>query len=90
MCPVVAITGGCALNNVIPGALHKKSNIQAGHALLSQEGSATLWVARGEVPLAGLCGMRLWNPLSREFDCAASPLRLTRAVPLTQGDATLA
>jgi len=38
------------------------------HALLSQDGSATQRVARAEVPHANLVGMRLWNPLSREFD----------------------
>jgi len=48
--------------------LHKKSNNQARHALLSQEGSATRRVARGEVPQANFIGMRLWNPRSRDFD----------------------
>ena len=50
------------------GALHKKAKIRAGHALRSPEGSATQRVARGEVPYANLVAVRLWNPLSREFD----------------------
>jgi hypothetical protein len=38
------------------------------HALLSQEGSAARRVARGEVPDANPVSVRLWNPLSRDFD----------------------